>query len=65
MAVNRQFPDGARGQDLSPMSDNGCQPTSLAFSSTLSIHQAFTSYNNPRGDADTERVIRTLKEECL
>jgi putative transposase len=68
MAVNRQFPDGARGQDLSLMSDNGCQPTSLTFMkacSTLSIHQAFTSYNNPKGDADTERVIRTLKEECL
>jgi putative transposase len=68
MAVNRQFPDGVRGQDLSLMSDNGCQPTSLAFMkacSTLSIHQAFTSYNNPKGDADTERVIRTLKEECL
>ena len=34
MAVNRQFPDGARGQDLSLMSDNGCQPTSLAFSNS-------------------------------
>ena len=50
------------------MSDNGSQPTSVAFiktCATLDIHQAFTSYNNPRGDADTERVIRTLKEECL
>lgn len=68
MAVNRQFPAGARGQGLSLMSDNGCQPTSLAFMeacSTLSIHQAFTSYNNPKGNADTERVRRTLKEECL
>ena len=33
--------------------------------STLSIHQAFTSYHYPKGNADTERVIRTLKEECL
>jgi putative transposase len=68
LAVNRQFPAGARGQGLSLMSDNGCQPASLAFMeacSTLSIHQAFTSYNNPKGNADTERVIRTLKEECL
>jgi putative transposase len=32
---------------------------------TLGIQQAFTSYNNPKGNADTERVIRTLKEECL
>jgi putative transposase len=68
MAVNRQCPHGARGQSVSLMSDNGCQPTSLAFMQacdTLGIHQAFTSYNNPKGNADTERVMRTLKEECL
>jgi putative transposase len=68
MAVNRQFPDGAREQGLALMSDNGCQPTSVAFMracSTLGIHQTFTSYNNPKGNADTERVMRTLKEECL
>jgi putative transposase len=68
MAVNRQFPDGVREQGLSLMSDNGCQPTSVAFMqacNTLGIHQAFTSYNNPKGNADTERVMRTLKEECL
>jgi putative transposase len=68
MAVNRQFPDGTRGQGVSLMSDNGCQPTALAFMQacrTLGIQQAFTSYNNPKGNADTERVMRTLKEECL
>jgi putative transposase len=68
MAVNRQFPDGVRGQGVSLMSDNGCQPTSTAFMqacATLKIHQAFTSYNNPKGNADTERFMRTLKEECL
>ncbi len=68
MAVNQQFPTGARDQGLSLMSDNGCQPTSLAFMkacSTLGIQQAFTSYHNPKGNADTERVMRTLKEECL
>jgi transposase InsO family protein len=68
MAVNGQFPQGARGQGLSLMRDNGCQPTSLAFMracATLEIHQAFTSDNNPKGNADTERVIRTLKEACL
>jgi putative transposase len=68
MAVNQQFPDGARGQDLSLMSDNGCQPTAVAFMkacSTLGIHQSFTSYNNPKGNTDTERFMRTLKEECL
>jgi putative transposase len=68
MAVNRQFPNGVRGQGLSLMSDNGCQPTSVAFMqacSTLGIQQTFTSYNNPKGNADTERMMRTLKEECL
>jgi putative transposase len=68
MAVNRQFPEGARGRGLCLMSDNGCQPTSVAFMqacSTLGVHQAFTSDNNPKGNADTELVMRTLKEECL
>ena len=68
MAVNRQFPDGARGHDVHLMSDNGCQPTSTRFMetcATLGVHQAFTSYNNPKGNADTERMMRTLKEELL
>ena len=68
MAVNRQFPAGARGQGVNLMSDNGCQPTSVAFMQTcsaLGIHQAFTSYNNPKGNADTERMMRTLKEELI
>jgi putative transposase len=68
MAVNRQFPIGVREQGLALMSDNGCQPTSTAFMRAcrdLGIQQAFTSYNNPKGNADTERVIRTLKEEYL
>jgi putative transposase len=67
-AVNRQFPEGVRGRGVSLMSDNGCQPASTAFMQAcglLGIHQAFTSYNNPTGNADTERVMRTLKEECL
>lgn len=68
MAVNQQFPDGARGKGLNLMSDNGCQPTSISFMkacSTLGVHQAFTSYGNPKGNADTERFMRTMKEECL
>ena len=32
---------------------------------TLGIQQAFTSYNNPKGNADTERMMRTLKEELF
>ena len=68
MAVNRQFPEGVRGHDLFLMSDNGSQPTSITFMKecrTLDIKQAFTSYNNPKGNADTERMMRTIKEECL
>lgn len=68
MAVNRQFPNGSRGHELHLMSDNGCQPSSLAFMGackTLGIQQAFTSYNNPKGNADTERLMRTIKEELF
>jgi len=67
-AVNRQFPEGIRRMEiqLNLMSDNGSQPTSRSFMETcagLGIKQAFTAYNNPKGNADTERMIRTLKEE--
>jgi len=68
MAANMQFPYGARDHGLSLMSDNGCQPTSISFMkscSDLGIKQAFTSYNNPKGNADTERFFRTMKEELL
>lgn len=67
-AVNQQFPDGVRSHNLHLMSDNGAQPTSVAFIKacrTLQVKQAFTSYNNPKGNANTERVMRTLKEECI
>jgi len=67
-AVNREFPYGARGSELSLMSDNGSQPTSVAFMKAcreMGINQAFTSYGNPKGNADTERVFRTMKEELL
>jgi putative transposase len=68
MAVSRQFPAGARDQGLSLMRDNGCQPTAGAFMkacSTLGIQQAFTSDHHPKGNADTERIMRTLREDCL
>ena len=50
------------------MADNGCQPTALAFMracAALGIRQAFTSSNNPKGNADTERFLRTLKEALV
>jgi len=33
--------------------------------SNLEVEQVFTSYNNPKGNADTERMIRTMKEELF
>lgn len=68
MGINACFPHGVRGQGLNLMSDNGSQPTSRAFMKAcglMGINQAFTSYNNPKGNADTERMIRTMKEELL
>jgi len=68
-AVCRQFPAGIREAEkleLNLMSDNGSQPTSLTFMRecrALGIKQAFTAYANPKGNADTERLIRTIKEE--
>ncbi len=68
MGVGAKFPDGAHGQDVKLVSDNGSQPTSVSFMkacSTLGIKQVFASYSNPKGNADTERVIRTLKENIV
>ena len=67
-ALCQKFPFGVRGQGLSLISDNGSQPTSVAFmteTAGLGINQIFCSYDNPRGNAETERVIRTIKEELL
>jgi putative transposase len=67
-AVLQEFPNGVRGQGLKLISDNGCQPSSGSFlklTAILDIEQIFTSYNNPKGNAETERFMRTLKEELL
>jgi putative transposase len=50
------------------MRDHGGQPTARAFMEAgrvLGIHQALTSDNHPKGNADTERVMRTVQEACL
>lgn len=68
MALLREFPEGVRGKGLKLVSDNGSQPTSTSFMkdmTTLGIEQVFTSYDNPKGNADTERVMRTIKEEVV
>lgn len=68
MAVHAQCPSGSREYGLNLMSDNGSQPTSKSFieeCKVLGIKQAWTSYNNPKGNANTERAIRTIKEELI
>lgn len=67
-ALCEKFPWGVRDQGLNLVSDNGSQPTSVAFmrdTALLGINQIFCSYDNPKGNAETERVIRTIKEEVL
>jgi transposase InsO family protein len=67
-AIEREFPQGVRDQGLKLISDNGSQPTSVSFMrdmATLGIEQIFTSYDNPKGNAETERMVRTIKEEII
>jgi len=69
-ACNNQFPNGilSKEQDLHLVSDNGSQPTSQQYMlacSVMEIKQIFASYNNPKGNADTERVMRTIKEDFV
>ena len=68
MAVNGQFPSGVRDQGLALLSDHGGQPTALACMeacNTLESHPTVTRYHHPQGNAETERLMRTLTEECL
>jgi putative transposase len=66
---NRQFPRGVREYSgVSLVSDNGCQPTSERYMkdcTSLHLKQIFTSFNNPKGNADTERMMRTMKEALI
>jgi putative transposase len=68
-AVQTVFPQrGSRGEGVDLISNNGSQPTSRRYRGeckTLGIGQIFTTYDNPRGNAETERLIRTLKEEAI
>ncbi len=68
-AVNNRSPIGIREHlkehSLFLISDNGCQPTSQRFMmncSLLGIKQIFTTWSNPKGHSDTQRVMRTIKE---
>ena len=72
-AVASEFPMGIRdlpaGYDVPELvSDHGSQPTSTAFRGAceaLGINQIFASYGNPKGNADTKRMMRTIKEDLI
>ena len=58
----------SRGIDLNGLKlicDNGSQPTSKEFRrfcKEMGIKVIYTTYSNPKGNANTERFMRTLKE---
>lgn len=67
-AVSVGCPLGSRSYGITLMSDNGSQPTSGRYEKeleALGISHVTTSYNNPKGNADTERFMRTFKEEVV
>ena len=68
MSVDNNCPLGSREYELNLMSDNGSQPTSEKYENAaalLGIKHITTSYSNPKGNADTERFMRTFKEEII
>jgi len=68
IAVQNECPTGARSYGMHLMTDNGSQPTSQKYETvvqTLGIEHVTTSYGNPKGNAETERAIRTFKEEAI
>jgi len=67
-AVDGECPLGSRSYGIHLMSDNGSQPTSEKYENelkTLWIDHVTTSFSNPKGNADTERVFRTFKEDVV
>jgi len=53
---------------MQPCALYGSQPTATGFMAamgTLGIKPVFTSYDHPKGNAETERLMRTIKEELL
>lgn len=72
-AAASEFPMGIRdlpaGCDVPELvSDHGSQPASTAFRGACEargIHQIFASHGNPKGNADAERMMRTIKEELI
>jgi transposase InsO family protein len=68
MGLQAKCPDGVRGAGLKLVSDNGGHPTATGFMAAMrvvGIARVFTSADNPKGQADTERLVRTITEERL
>jgi len=70
LAVNTRFPTGILDASSKPklITDNGCQPTSERFMKTcseLEIKQLFTTWSNPKGNADTERYALSQRRSDL
>jgi len=68
MALNAEFPDGVRGQNLTLRMDNGCQPTSRLYQDTLTtcdITGEWIGFNCPEQNAYVESLIGTLKQDWL
>jgi len=68
MALNAEFADGVRGQNLTLRMDNGCQPTSNLYQGTLTtcgITGEWIGFNCPEQNAHVESLIGTLKQDWL
>jgi len=67
MAVNNRFPYGIR-ESVKEQLFLGGQSTSQRFMmnySLLGLKQIFTTWSNPKGNSDTERVMRIIKEDIV
>lgn len=67
-AVDKELTEGSRLYNLIIVSGNGSQPTSIKYENNcniLGIRHITTAYSNPKGNADTERLFRTFKEEVV
>ena len=67
-ALEEALEDIQEDKSLFLVSDHGSQPTSKTFRDFCrdkEITQIFTTFNNPKGNADTERFSRTLKEDLI
>ncbi|SNR60805.1 DDE-type integrase/transposase/recombinase [Desulfurobacterium atlanticum] len=64
-ALFNGYPEGAMGKGIKLVSDYGSQPTSksfMKFCSELGIKQIFASYNNLKGNAETEWKKKEMKK---